>query len=76
MKFSPSCKEVVFVEMRNLKSKKGNDFSIVKFADPTTYENVEMIPDDPADFSQLQPGEVIGIEVDISGDYKTLYRTA
>lgn len=76
MKFSPNCKEVVFVEMRNLVSKKGKEFSIVKIADPVTYENLELIPGKPEDFSMCAPGEVILVEVDISDNYKTLYRVA
>lgn len=74
MVFSPSCNEVVFIGMRQLKSKAGKDFCIVKIADPDSYENLELIPNDPAEFSECAKGELIKVSLDVTDRFKTLYR--
>lgn len=75
MLFNPKIGQVVFISCREIPKKdKSGTFHIVTVADPNTYENVEFFPKDVNDFSGIEQGELIEVNLDCSGRFNSLCR--
>jgi hypothetical protein len=67
--------DLIFLETVNLVSKaKQKPFSIVRLADPVTYENVDFFPRDVKQFEKLARGEVVQVAIDYDGKFTNLVR--
>lgn len=58
--------QLVFVECNTRKSQNGNEFSIAKFADPVSFENLELFVGndlDPYTLTNIPRGTVVNLEI-------------
>lgn len=68
-------KDVVFIGSSKLISKTGKELCFIKIADPSTYENLELMPVLGLDVSKLVVGGVYNAQLHCSGRYSNVMLT-